>query len=227
MLKQTLADSWNFFVEHWKVLFLIYLPISVLYILFDLIEIGAVGDRFYIVYSLVSLLMKLVGDTLFLGISAFYIASCVSGEKMSFAEILRRTREKFFNLLHLTINVFLFTSVGFILLIIPGVFVFIKMTFSGFELLFNNTSPVESMKKSWHQTNGYFSLLLGGLLLISVPVYFLYFLIYSMLPESEVTNLIAYIIYMLIDFVISALLVVFFFRIYYLYKADSRTASEA
>lgn len=227
MLKQTLSDSWNFFVEHWKVLFLIYLPISVLYILFDLIEIGAVGDRFYIVYSLVSLLMKLVGDALFLGVSAFYIAGCVSGEKVDFPVILQRIREKFFNLLHLTINIFLFTSIGFILLIVPGVFVFIKMAFSGFELLFNNASPLESMRKSWHQTNGYFSLLLGGLLLISVPIYFLYFLIYSILPESGVTNLIAYIIYMFIDFVISALLVVFFFRIYDLYKADSKAEQEA
>ncbi len=226
MLKQTFIDSWSFFVKHWKVLFLIYLPISFLYLLFDLIEIATAGSRFYIVFSLVSLLIKLIGDALFLGISAYYIAGCVSGEKISFATILLRVKERFIKLLHLTINIFLFTSIGLILLIVPGVFVFTKMAFSGFELLFNNASPVEAMKKSWRQTNSYFSLLLGGLLLISVPIYLLYFLIYSMLPESATINFIAYITYMFIDFVISALLVVFFFRIYDLYKADSRTAPE-
>jgi uncharacterized membrane protein len=78
-------------------------------------------------------------------------------------------------------------TIGFALLIIPGLIVLVRLTFFGFIILEGETSPIHAIKKSWAMTKGKFwhlfafalllglidvagALLLGVGLLVTVPL---------------------------------------------------------
>lgn len=61
--------------------------------------------------------------------------------------------------------------VGLSLLVLPGIFIMVKMAFSEFLLVQRGQSPIDSMRESYRLTTGHFFLLLTTSLAILAPVW--------------------------------------------------------
>ncbi|HEY7884672.1 MAG TPA: hypothetical protein VIC08_06945 [Cellvibrionaceae bacterium] len=224
MLRQTITDSLKFFISHWKVFLLIYTPIFFLQAL-EFITASLANPITHMALSIVYFAAMLAILPVVYGASIYYMAATISDD-LQWPVIFQLIKKNYLSLLVLIIGVYVATVFGLICLILPGIVIFVKMSFSSFELLLNNSSPAMSIENSWHQTKGYFDILLGGMLLIIVPVYIFYYCIYTLLPEYGVMDLFVYGLGMLVEFLVSALLIIFCFRIYDLYKSDARATQD-
>ncbi|MNM94331.1 hypothetical protein D3C81_1067290 [compost metagenome] len=61
--------------------------------------------------------------------------------------------------------------IGLSLLILPGIYVMIKLAFAEFLLIGNGLRPIDAMRESFRRTNGHFFLLLLTALAILMPVW--------------------------------------------------------
>ncbi len=156
----------------------------------------------------VELVVRLVGDllvgsplsaVLFLGVTVFvwtlvslflvsYSIIQVRGTNISISEILKFIFDAklFINYVAASLLVTLLVSVGFMLLIVPGIILGLGLMFTYYIIVDKNLGPIEAMKESWNISKGYkmelFLLFLAvmlisfvlGLTIILAPFAYLY-----------------------------------------------------
>jgi len=73
--------------------------------------------------------------------------------------------------------------IGYLLLILPGVYLTVRLAFVGFLIAEDGLGPIEAMRESWARTSGHFWTLLGtGLLAIPIGIAGLLLLIIGIIP---------------------------------------------
>ncbi len=143
-----------------------------------------------------------------------YITSVITGDRIDTVTAWK-LGIKFWNpYLALTALVGITVMFGLILLIVPGIILSIRYSFSGFDLLLNNSKPIDAMKNSWNGTKDYFWLLLGGYAVITVGLYAPYVLISSSFDDANIPFLVFDTTANLIYAVLGVLNTIFAFRIY-------------
>ncbi len=109
------------------------------------------------IMPIVFFLQVLVGVLIYSMLS-FFIYNRRNGNENQWSEIFIIVLRKYIFLVIITVLYMLACSVGFVLLIIPGIFLLIKFYFCTYPLLFEDNDIRNSFKKSWEITKGNWSL---------------------------------------------------------------------
>lgn len=124
---------------------------------------------------LIAILANIVGIfTYAITICAGYDA--VRRKKISLGKSFETVLNKFVPVILATLLMVTLTIGGFVLLVIPGVFLLVKLFFYEFAILIDNAGVKDSLKKSWRITKGswwniFALLLLMGVTYISLAVF--------------------------------------------------------
>lgn len=185
LTKELLLDSWVFFKANFLPLCLIILPFAIpIEIFTTLFEYYISPESFHPV-SITPSLIGFLFYPIYAAATVFYIASTAYGEALSCKDAwgfgIRTWRS------YLILAAILIAAIGFgFILIIPGVILAARLSFSEFELLLNNKSPLESIKSSWNFSRDYFWLLLRGGIIITIIIYAPYLLLASLFDSSTI-----------------------------------------
>lgn len=215
MLKNSLMDSWLFFKTHVLAISIIILPIVVpIEVLSALYQYFVASENFVFSEQLIPMAVGITAYPLYAVGVVFYIASVISGEPID-TKTSWRLGVKFW-LPYIVMSVFIGVAImlGFILLILPGVIFAVRYSFAEFDLLLNQSKPLDAMKNSWDITKEYMWVILGGYIIITIVFYVPYYLIASIFDESSVAYWFLDTASNIIYTVLAALYTIFTFRIY-------------
>ncbi|MDC7126275.1 MAG: glycerophosphoryl diester phosphodiesterase membrane domain-containing protein [Spirochaetales bacterium] len=83
------------------------------------------------------------------------VSNCYLKKNDDSSELIQYSLKKFFPLLGLTLLFSLFTSIGCILLVVPGLILMIGWSLNYVAIAIEETGPMASLKRSWQLTKGY------------------------------------------------------------------------
>lgn len=193
MLKQSLLDSWNFFKNHANTLFLIVLPIVIplqiaLAIIFSDPPASAEGAQNVSPEQLAYVFKRIFVEFLFAPIYRIavivYLASVIDGNILSRMSCWKLGLKYWAPYLALSLIVGFVVSTGLMILILPGIFLMVRLAFAEFELLFNNNSPLGSIKNSFLATGPHFGVILRGYLVIFAVLFAPYYILSGIMPYA-------------------------------------------
>jgi len=223
MLDQALTDSWDFFKRHLVALAAVVLPVIVpLQVVTSWYEAGNVEQGFSMGHIVSMTLVGFVFYSLYMPAVIFYIASVVTGEKRSTGELYQLALKWWGPFLLLVLLVAMASFVGFMLLIIPGIIIWIKLALAEFDMLLNGSSPVAAMKTSWRMTKGRKGTLFGGFLIITLAIYVPFIIIEAVLYGMGVTHWLVSATTMTLVSVCSLFYTIFAFRVFDLVVIEER-----
>lgn len=147
---------------------IILLPPLIGSLLSFVVQIISFGSPTYNISSvLITLLINLANIFLF-AMSIRMAYDAVKRKKVSLESAAKITANRFLPIVLATILMGAITAGGFLLLIIPGVFLLVKLFFYEFAILIDNAGVRDSLKKSWRVTKGNWWRIFGLLLLMGV-----------------------------------------------------------
>lgn len=215
MLKKSLTDSWSFFKTHAAALSIIILPIVVPIDVFTALYQNVLAiDEPKITEQLIPIIIGFVAYPIYEVGIVFYIASVISGERIDTKTSWRLGAKFWRPYVVMSIFVGLAVMLGLVLLVIPGIIFAVRYTFAGFDLLLNQSTPLDAMKHSWDASKDYMWVLLRGYMIITLVLYAPYYLIASLFDESGVFYLVLDTSSNIIYSVVGALYTIFAFRVY-------------
>ncbi len=227
MLDQALTDSWGFFKRHLGALMAIVLPVVIpLQVIMALYGANNVEQEGSVSGIFVTSALGLAVYAFYIGAVIFYIASVTSGEKRSTGELYRLGLRFWGPLLLLVLMVAFAVFAGFMLFIIPGILLAIKLAFAEFDLLLNGSNPVDACKTSWQLTRNRKGTLFGGYLIITLVIYVPLFVIEALLGGFNVTHWTVYATTATVTTVCNLFYTIFAFRVYDLTLAQQREEVE-
>ena len=217
MFKKSLIDSWSFFNNHIVAISAIVLPIVVpVEIITALYQYFATSEEFGLSEQIFPMSLWLLSYPLYAVGIVFYMASIVSGE-MSDTRTLWRLGIKFWvPYIVLTIIIMITVLFGFMLLIIPGIILVVRYAFSEFDLLLNQSKPLDALKNSWASTKEYMWVILGGYVVITIVLYAPLYLVSSLFDESSISYFVFDTVTNVAYSVLEILYTIFAFRVYVL-----------
>lgn len=216
MLKQALTDSWYFFKNHALAFSQIILPVVIpLNIITELYQ-HVFTSQDFLIKELIPVTLGIIAYPIYMVGVIFYIASSVSGKNLD-TKTLWKLGIKFWSpYIGLWILVAVAVMFGFILLVIPGVILAARYSFSEFDLLLNQSKPLDAMRNSWLVSKDYMWIILGGIGVITIVLYAPFFLVASLFDKSTF-------LYWALDIfadtaysVLGVLYTIFLFRVYVL-----------
>ncbi len=89
------------------------------------------------------------------GAAIFYVYQNLTNRGATIPDSMQAAGERFAQLVFLTFIVFVLLVAGFILLVIPGVYLSIRLSFVYYALMIENRSVFDSLSRSWRLTQGY------------------------------------------------------------------------
>jgi hypothetical protein len=225
MLKQSLLDSWNFFKNHANTLFLIVLPIVIplqlaLAIIFADPPAAAEGAQNVTPEQLSHIFKRIFVEFLFAPVYRIavivYLASVIDGDPLSRMSCWKLGFKYWLPYLALSLIIGFIVSTGMMMLILPGIFFAVRLAFAEFDLLFNNNSPLGSLKTSFKATGPYFGVILRGYLVIFAVLFAPYYVLSGILPFA-----IASLLSILFSITLYIAMTVFAYRVYELAKSEA------
>lgn len=189
MLREYLLESLKFFKENYLALAMIVLVIMVPLEIIDVIYARSLPTDVSFTMQLPMIILGLLVYPIVTASLIFYMAATITGESISIRNSWLLGLLYSARLFILVVIVNILIILGLSLLIAPGIYLIVRYSFSDFELLLNNQSPINAMKRSWGITADYFSIILRGLFVITliliVPYVTLLFVIGDLIRESQ------------------------------------------
>lgn len=227
MLDQALTDSWGFFRRHLGALSVIVLPIVIpLQVGMSLYGSANPEQEMSSSEMMVTTLLGLAVYAFYLGAVIFYIASVTTGQRRSTAELYRLALRYWAPLLLLMFLVAFAVFGGFMLLVVPGVLLMLKLAFAEFDLLLNGSSPTDALKTSWELTKNRKGTLFGGYVIITLAIYVPLFVLEALLAGFQVTHWAVYATTATVTTLCNLFYTIFAFRVYDLTLAKQREEAE-
>jgi len=215
MLKKSLADSWSFFKNHAVAISIIILPIvAPIEIFTTLYQYYFASEEFFLSEQIILIAISFIAYPIYTIGVIFYIASIISGERFDTKTLWNLGIKFWFPYIVLTILVGVVVTCGFILLVVPGIIFAIRYTFSEFDLLLNQSKPLDAMRNSWDSTKEYMWVILGGYAIITVVLYVPYYLVASLFEESSISYWVFATVSTMAYSVLGVLYIIFAFRVY-------------
>jgi len=172
MLQNFLWDSVVFYKNHFIMLSAIILPIVIPIDIFSAVYLSSfVGEEFVFSEQWLPLSINILFYPIYSIGVIYYMVATINGQTINVSRCWSLGIKYWFPYFILTFLVVLMVFLGFMFLIIPGIIIAIKYSFSEFELLINNKNPLHSLKSSWGLTKGYAFTVFGGFFVISVFIY--------------------------------------------------------
>lgn len=217
MLKKSLIDSWAFFKNHIVAISAIVLPIVVPIEIFTaLYQYFATSEEFVLSEQIFPISLWLLSYPVYAVGIVFYMASIVSGEMCDTRTLWRLGLKFWMPYIVLTTIIMISVLFGFILLIVPGILLVVRYAFSEFDLLLNQSKPLDAMKNSFASTKEYMWAILGGYVVITIVLYTPLHLISSLFDESSISYFVFDAVTSVAYSVLEILYTIFAFRIYVL-----------
>jgi len=127
-------------------------------------NLGSAGGVFSIIYWFVAV-------PLWWGAMIFYTYRSLTRNQVTVGQAYNQASRRF---LHLILAYILFVGLvfaGFLALIIPGLYVSCRLTFSLYAAVIDNSSAVDSLNSSWELTKGRWWLLFRAIFLVFLVVF--------------------------------------------------------
>lgn len=221
MLKKLLTDSWSFFKSHAVAISIIILPIVVPIDVFTaLYQYFLTSEEYVLSEQIVPTVIGFIAYPIYTVGVIFYIASIISGETLGTKTLWKLGAKYWLPYLVLSILVGLAVMFGFVLLIIPGIIFAIRYAFSEFDLLLNQSKPLDAMRNSWDATKEYMWVIFGGYVVITLVFYVPYYLVSSLFEESSISYLMLDTASSIVYSVLGVLYTIFAFRVYEFSKSQ-------
>jgi len=223
MLDQALTDSWDFFKRHLGALAAVSLPVIIpSQLVFSWHEASSIDQGFNLGNAAFMALLGFVVYALYMPAVIFYIASVVTGKKRRTGELYQLAFKWWGPFCLLVLLVGLASFAGFLLLIIPGIIIWIKLALAEFDMLLNGSSPVEAMRTSWRMTAGRKMTLFGGFLIITLAIYVPFIIVVAILNGMGMTHWLVSATTMTLVSVCSLFYTIFAFRVFDLAVIEER-----
>lgn len=106
-------------------------------------------------------------DDLFIAFRSYYLQSVIASVVMGIA-----------------------VGIGFVLLIVPGIFLLVKLSFTPFLVVDEGMNAMDALKENWNRTSGY-GMTIFGAALVAIPIIIVGFLalIIGVIPASMLVSL--------------------------------------
>ena len=201
--------AWEFTFVNWKYFFMLVLPVAAVeslaaYIFLPLNDVTQPEDiaNFLSDNSTAIILVFIVSTVLQVsligGLWVSYMA-IDSGNTINPINALQAGLSKFFPLFGANIIIGIVSAFGFILLIIPGIYLSARFALFGAQIMFEDNKVFESIAASWNKTDEYaLKLFVYTLVFISCIFFLAIFLTLNMSPGILLNTLLAFIEYIFI-----------------------------
>ena len=216
-----ISDSWLFYKSHAIALCALLMPFIIpLGIISSCVEFMP-NEEWWSEYLLwFSIALSSALYPIYQGATILYISSALKGDYLKNSDYYTLSLRFWNTLFILYIMVSLAILAGFLLLVIPGLIVLSRVSFSEFYCLFNNMKATESFQNSWEQTKDIQWLLLKGILIVTFAIYVPFCAFEYVLNSIESWNL----MFSFLSFVGSSFLLplftIFLFRVYSLHNEE-------
>lgn len=209
MVASLLSDSWSFYKKHILAILALVLPVIVpVEILTLVLEHSSDGQEYeWLIWTISVLAYPLYGVAI-----VYYIASIISGDYLPHKSLWLLGIKYWLPFLLLNIISVIAIIIGFILLIVPGIIISIRLAFSQFELLLNRQGPLEAMRLSWINTKDHMAVIFAGFCVITAVIYLPFFALSYLLHMNSFWGLEG--LLNIICTVADIFYVVFAFRVY-------------
>jgi uncharacterized membrane protein len=122
--------------------------------------------------------------------AAFALLKAARGEKPHADDLFVPFRHNYWSAAFAPMLAGLLTVLGLLLLVLPGIYIAVRLAFVSFLVVDEGLSPVEAVKESWRRTEGRFWTLFGGAMLGLFVVWVgVILLIVGMIPAALWTGL--------------------------------------
>ncbi|MBA4500780.1 YciC family protein [Marinobacterium marinum] len=152
------------------------------------------------------------------GATLFYLQSVLHGQPLAISRALSLSMTCWGRLLLTYMLSVLAISFGLVLLIVPGIYIAIRLAFAEFYCVMDGMGPIDALKASWDKTNDFFWPLLQGMALLFGCLLLLETLIGELLREQQGALTLVSI---LIQF-LGVLPTIYAYRLYCVMKADDQ-----
>jgi hypothetical protein len=215
VLQGLLLDSFRFFRNHLFSILIIIVPVVFPIELFraQYAETLA-GQEANLASELPVLMLGLFAYPVYAGGVIFFIASVITGNRLKARACWLLGLKYWAPFLLLSILLGVFTGLGFILFLVPGVIALVRFSFAEFDLLLKGQSPPDALRRSWDETRPYFWLILGGYAIIFAAFYVPYFGLIFVLDDLQVDLGIFEVVLDTLYAVLSVLFTIFRYRVY-------------
>jgi len=215
MLIKSLKESWSFFKIHSIALSIIILPIAAPVEIFSSIyEYFLNNDEFNFIEQIVPMAVNAITTPIYAIAVIFYMASVITGETLGTKTLWKLGAKFWLPYIIMTAMIIIAVISGFILLIVPGIILIVRFSFSEFDLLLNKSKPLDALKNSWSETKEYMWVIFGGLVLITLALYVPFYLITSIFEGASIFYWVLYTLLNIAYSVLAVLYTIFAFRIY-------------
>jgi len=216
-LQGLLADSFRFFRNHLVSILFIIVPVVFPIEFFRARYAESfLGSESNFLSELPLLLLGLLAYPIYTAGVIFFIASEVSGSRLKARACWLLGLRFWWPFVLLALLLGVVTTLGFLLLLVPGLIALARFSFAEFDLLLNGSSPPDAMRHSWDETRPYFWPILGGYLIIFAAVYLPYFALVFVLKDLEVDLGLFQVVLDSLYVVLGSLFTIFRFRVYHL-----------
>lgn len=226
MVKKLLADTWSLFIENVVPISQIVLPIAIPTLIIEAIIQNLLGtDSSHIPKNLIPTLIAILVNPIYSAAIIFYIASIVSGDRIDTITLWRLGIKFWLPYVILSILFGLAVMLGFVLLIVPGIILWVRWSFASFDLLLNQSTPREALRNSWTATKSYVGILIkGGLILFLIlygPNMLLTKLMQGALGKTSISFQVFDSALELVYIILDVMFTIFAFRVYSVYRAQN------
>lgn len=177
-------------------------------------------------HALLLSLLSLLVLPVYWAATIYYMQSRLDDQPLRAGQAILKGLTRWRTLLVIFILSGLAIASGLFLLIIPGIYIGVRLAFADYIGVLTPTSALSSLKQSWQQTDDYFWVLLQGLLILYPALQLVEFPISHYFASQEHRQLwLELPISVAID-LCSALITVYGFRVYCVMRADQPRKPE-
>lgn len=177
-----IRDAWYFFSHNLGAIARLCLPMILLEALAQTVLLNNGGEQTPAAYSL---LISLLFYPLYTGALIVFMAARSGGQTPATANVVALTLRLWPRFAVLTALTNLLFMLGAQFLLLPALYVMVKLAFSEYLLVLRQASPLASMRDSFMQTNGHFLRILLCILVVVLPLWILESLSFSLVTEGD------------------------------------------
>lgn len=216
-----LRQSLFFFRTHLSRLALIQIPFLLLItvVQYQLLQGGESAEAARTTSSVfISSALDLALMPIYWGATLLYMQSVLQGQTLSTSQAISLSLTCWGRLLLTYILTALAVSTGLLLLILPGIYIGIRLAFAEFYCVMEGKGPMESIRASWASSSDFFWPLLQGLALIFGVLMLAEVMIGQMLSDTRILMLA---LSLLVQF-LSVMSSIYAYRIYCVMKEEHK-----
>ena len=110
-------------------------------------------------------------------------------ERPSTPELLRSALGHYAPLLMLSVIEMALVWTGFMALIVPGVWILVRLSFAKFHLILDRVDPKAAIFKSFQMTRGHFGIIVASLAIFALPLFLLSLMLAQLIGDDQASPL--------------------------------------